>query len=266
MKPLVLFDMDGTLTPARKPIDRSTVVKLRELQQHADIGIVSGSPYIYIEQQMGMAWREINSLIPADLVIMPCNGTQIYQFASVDGKPTFTQTYSSSMIEYVSHNVYRVLLSILTDLQNQVIEDYSSLPLSGNFISFRESMVNWCMIGRDANHNMRNIFTDMDIKFSIRNKLKERLNSELHVAGIDNIITSLGGSTSIDIYPKGWDKTYCLRHVDDDRLIYFIGDKCHGDGNDRALFEHTKTKAYETSGPSKTLLIIDDILSDICNG
>jgi len=266
LRPLVLFDMDGTLTPARKAIDWKTVVKLRELQKHADIGIVSGSPYNYIEQQMGLAWREINSLMPADLLIMPCNGTQIYQFLSIDAKPTFTQTYSTNMIEYVSHSIYRILLSILTDLQNQVIEDYPSLPLSGNFISFRESMINWCTIGRDANHNMRNIFIDMDNRFSIRNKLKKQLNNELHVAGIHNIVTSLGGSTSIDIYPKGWDKTYCLKHIDNDRLIYFIGDKCHGDGNDRSLFEHSKTKAYETSGPSKTLLIIDDILLDICNG
>ena len=55
MKNVVLFDMDGTLTLPRKQIAWTTVVALRGMQEYADIGIVSGSPYEYIKQQMSMA-------------------------------------------------------------------------------------------------------------------------------------------------------------------------------------------------------------------
>lgn len=266
LKPIILFDMDGTLTPARENIAWSTVVKLKDLQKYADIGIVSGSPYSYIEQQMGLAWREINSLKPTDLLIMPCNGTQVYKFITSGAKPSFIQTHTSNMIDFLGKDVYRILISILTDLQNQVIEDYINMPLSGNFISFRGSMINWCMIGRDADHTMRTMFTELDIHTSVRTKLKQQLDSELSIAGIDNMTTTLGGSTSIDIYPSGWDKTYCLKHIDENRTVYFVGDKCQDGGNDRTLFEHKKTNAYETSGPQETLNIIDNIIAEIVNG
>lgn len=38
---------------------------------------------------------------------------------------------------------------------------------------------------------------------------------------------SAGGQISIDIFPKGWDKRYCLGHVEKDGYdtIYFFGDK-----------------------------------------
>lgn len=36
-----------------------------------------------------------------------------------------------------------------------------------------------------------------------------------------------GGQISIDVFPDGWDKRYCLRHVENDgyKTIYFFGDK-----------------------------------------
>jgi hypothetical protein len=39
---------------------------------------------------------------------------------------------------------------------------------------------------------------------------------------------SIGGQISFDVFPKGWDKTYCLRFVEgmfDE--IHFFGDKTH---------------------------------------
>jgi hypothetical protein len=36
-----------------------------------------------------------------------------------------------------------------------------------------------------------------------------------------------GGQISFDCFPTGWDKTYCLRHVENDGYtkIHFFGDK-----------------------------------------
>ena len=40
---------------------------------------------------------------------------------------------------------------------------------------------------------------------------------------------SIGGQLSFDVFPNGWDKTYCLRHVEDEHFeeIHFFGDKTH---------------------------------------
>ena len=52
MKKIVLFDMDGTLTPARQSMNKDVVDKLQELQEAGfEIGIVTGSDMDYVEQQ-----------------------------------------------------------------------------------------------------------------------------------------------------------------------------------------------------------------------
>ena len=44
-----------------------------------------------------------------------------------------------------------------------------------------------------------------------------------------NLTYSIGGQISFDVFPTGWDKTYCLRHVEDESFeeIYFFGDKTY---------------------------------------
>jgi len=214
---------------------------------------------------MGDAWGEFNSLDPQRLLIMPCNGTKLYEFAKEKVKrPQFVKTYETNMIQHIGSDSYRILVSILTDLQNYVIETQKKIPLSGNFISFRGSMVNWCMIGRDANHEMRAQFKELDT--SLRLSLKRKLDRQIQAANIGDIHTALGGSTSIDIYPRGWDKTYCLHHIPQNKKVYFVGDKCQPGGNDHELFIDEKTLSYETTGPEMTLNIIDDIKRDILDG
>ena len=262
MKDIVLFDMDGTLTPPRKKIESKIIESLGSLQKTADIGIVSGSPYDYICQQMGIAWEVSDGLDPSSLLIMPCNGTQLYSYSK--DTQSFTKRKSTNMIEFLGREKYRIMISILTDLQNQVVESYSNMPVSGNFISFRGSMVNWCMIGRDADTSMRKEFVDIDK--GMRKRLQAQLVEELKTADILNVSSALGGSTSLDIYPTGWDKTYCLTHVKNPGTVYFVGDKCRPDGNDFELFESPLTVSYETDGPSTTLHIIEEIKRRIENG
>lgn len=40
---------------------------------------------------------------------------------------------------------------------------------------------------------------------------------------------AIGGQISFDVFPNGWDKTYCLRHVEDEgfEAIHFFGDKTY---------------------------------------
>jgi phosphomannomutase len=43
-----------------------------------------------------------------------------------------------------------------------------------------------------------------------------------------NLTFSIGGQISFDVFPKGWDKTYCLQFVEKDfPEIHFFGDKTH---------------------------------------
>ena len=77
---------------------------------------------------------------------------------------------------------------------------------------------------------------------------------------------SLGGNTSIDIYPHGWDKTYALKHFPDHDAI-FIGDRCTDPkGNDKSIYDKLKSvsedSAYETTSTGQTIEIINNIIEN----
>ncbi|KGG51644.1 hypothetical protein DI09_2p210 [Mitosporidium daphniae] len=62
------------------------------------------------------------------------------------------------------------------------------------------------------------------LKTSIRKALIEKLEATFPQY---NLKYSIGGQISIDIFPKGWDKTFCLKHLEKEgfKEIHFFGDK-----------------------------------------
>ena len=66
--------------------------------------------------------------------------------------------------------------------------------------------------------------------FPQEHKVREKFVSILREKFADyGLHISIGGQISFDVFPKGWDKTYCLRHVENDgyKVIHFFGDKCY---------------------------------------
>jgi phosphomannomutase len=71
-------------------------------------------------------------------------------------------------------------------------------------------------------------------------------------------IFSVGGQISIDIFPKHWNKTYCLQFIENMyESIYFFGDKVEIGGNDYEIYHHPSTISYQVFSPTDTI----DILS-----
>jgi hypothetical protein len=82
----------------------------------------------------------------------------------------------------------------------------------------------------------------------------------------NKVVVKLGGETSFDIYPEGWDKTYALKHFSD-YTCWFVGDRCSEDGNDKEIYDELlkDRRAFATTGTSKTALIINKIIEEIKN-
>jgi phosphomannomutase len=243
MRDVVLFDMDGTVTPVRQTIEQDMVLALDELGRFADVGIVSGSNYDYMSTQLdGLT----------GVTLLPCNGTKVY---TCDGI-TYSKEYDVDMKQEITPRVYRLLIRTLLQLQSELLDSLPELPLTGHFISDRGSLVNWCPIGREANPEQRKAFVELDREHAIRPRMRARLLEGL--AGmyqIRSLVVALGGDTSFDIYPTGWDKTYSLRHFEG-RKVWFMGDKCGEGGNDKALFDYVQEKwesGFWVSGPEETL-------------
>lgn len=66
---------------------------------------------------------------------------------------------------------------------------------------------------------------------------------------------SIGGQISFDVFPEGWDKTYCLRFVGEDEFdeVHFFGDKTFEGGNDFEIFTHPRVIGHTVAGPDDTM-------------
>lgn len=72
---------------------------------------------------------------------------------------------------------------------------------------------------------------------------------------------SIGGQISFDVFPKGWDKTYCLQHIEAEtkmpggveyKTLHFFGDKTYKGGNDYEIFEDPRTVGHTVKNPEET--------------
>ena len=255
---LVMFDVDGTLTEPREPIRGPMIATLRELCLHCEVGLVTGSGLEYLKEQLWPAFNDY--IIRQNCHLLPCNGTE-YLVPGNEVALTFETVSSNSMIKEVGTQSFNKLMQSLCVLHAQLIQEYS-IPLAGHFIQNRQSTINWCPIGRNADREQRAKFVELDNKIGLRRQYLSLLNQVIRENKLQ-ITAKLGGDTSFDIYPVGWDKTYALQHFDPEQWdFWFIGDRCYPAGNDYELFELLKDKerAFETSGPEETIEIINNYI------
>tara|TARA_B100000700_G_scaffold24677_1_gene23869 strand:+ start:633 stop:1439 length:807 start_codon:yes stop_codon:yes gene_type:complete len=260
---LVLFDVDGTLTEARKPIQKAMLKALRELSRHAEIGFLTGSGLEYIKEQLWPALAD--PIIRQNCHLLPCNGTE-YVIPYGEEEIIFNPMSKEYMVDSIGKEDFQKLMNILCKLQAQVVEENNDLPLTGNFVQNRGSMINWCPIGRNAQQEEREVFKALDNLYGIRKTYLDKLINYISAAKME-VTVKLGGNTSFDIFPHGWDKTYALNHFDGPNWIFwFVGDRCSPTGNDYEIFSELKDtgRAYEVGSPEETVDIIDfHILRDL---
>ena len=76
-----------------------------------------------------------------------------------------------------------------------------------------------------------------------------------------NLTFSIGGQISFDDFPTGWDKTYCLLHVEKEgfKEIHFFGDKTFKGGNDYEIFTHPSVTGHSVESPQDTARILNEL-------
>ena len=253
---LVLFDVDGTLTEARQSINLRMIKALRELARYSEIGFVSGSDLDYIKEQL---WPALNDpIIKQNCHVLPCNGTK-YLIPIGDEELLFSKIYEMSMEEEIGTPTFNKIMEIICISHGELVGQGYDIPLTGHFVHNRGSMINWSPIGRGAGTIERQLFQAADKLYNIRKKYLDKLRNRFQEEKIE-VTIKLGGNTSFDIYPTGWDKTFVFNHFNKtDWDFWFVGDQCSRDGNDYEIFERLKphSRAFEVGGPDETIEIID---------
>lgn len=231
---IALFDVDGTLTIPRGEITSSMMDFMLKLKQKITIGIVGGSDLPKQEEQLGQGI----------IHLFPYNFSQNGLVAYKDGEILQVQTLANFLGE---DNVKRIVNWTLLYLAKV------DIPIKrGTFIEFRSGMMNISPIGRNCSREERNDFEAYDAIHHIRSKMVQAMREEF--ADL-NLTYSIGGQISFDVFPQGWDKTYCLNflNAEDFDEIHFFGDKTFEGGNDYEIFTHARTIGHTVTSPEDTM-------------
>ena len=75
----------------------------------------------------------------------------------------------------------------------------------------------------------------------------------------------VGGQISIDAYPVGWDKRFCLQYLEPEgySAIHFVGDKILPGGNDHKIYEDPRTIGHQVSCPNDTIELLKTMFSNL---
>src|SRR5690606_25146130 len=224
MKTLV-FDLDGTLTESKQPIDPEMAALIGKLLETNNVAIISGASWEQIETQV-LNRLTIKPELLSSLYIIPTSGSAMYQ---VWGKYGWVSVYQHKLNK-------GSVVEITKAFEKSIVETAWKQPekLWGKQIENRESQITFSALGQKAPIEKKEVF---DPDGSKRKVLLEFLQKK-----IPNYDIRLGGSTSIDISLRGINKKYGIEelikrlHISKDNITY-IGNAIYKDGNDYAAIE-----------------------------
>jgi len=244
MDRIFIFDIDGTLTPSRLRMTEEFAKFFDKWSEKNKYYLVTGSDLDKTKEQLPIAY------IDRAEAIFTCCGNQMWR----DDESIYDNKFK------VPRKLNKLLGTIMSN---------SQYPYRyGNHIEDRGSMVNFSIVGRDCTQEQREEYFEWDKQSLereiIANAIKEKFPE------LDAVI---GGQISIDIYPKGNDKSQVLNVIEQERLVspneyIFIGDGIENGGNDYPLAKLLKHKdrpygyAYETEGPEHTRRILESTHND----
>ncbi|KAI0272459.1 eukaryotic phosphomannomutase [Gloeopeniophorella convolvens] len=243
IKKLLLFDVDETLTLARQKVSAEMAALLKELRKKVAIGFVGGSDFVKISEQLSVSG---NSVVEDYDFAFAENGLTAYRL----GKPLESQSF----IKFVGEERYKKLVNFILHYLADI-----EIPIKrGTFVEFRNGMINVSPIGRNATIQERYDFLAYDKIHGVRAAFVKVLQDKFADYGLT---FSIGGQISFDIFPNGWDKTYALRHVENEGFeeIHFFGDKTFKGGNDYEIFADPRTVGHSVEGPADTARVLREL-------
>jgi phosphomannomutase len=201
-----IFDVDGTLTPSRGKMDYNFKAFFNTFCLVNDVYLVTGSDKPKTVEQISEGTYNLCKRV------YQCSGSDVWDAETNILKSGWT----------------------LPDLARTFLIscEYES-PFSlrtGNHIEQRTGMVNFSVVGRNANVEQRAKYVEYDTVKNERTTIASAFNTMF-----PDLQATVGGDTGIDIAPRGADKSQILRDFKEDDTIHFYGDAMFEGGNDKPL-------------------------------
>lgn len=201
---IFLFDVDGTLTDARKPIDPDFKEFMFEFMNQHHCVIVTGSDRPKTVEQIGL---ELTNTFHK---VYHCSGNHVFVGNQEHQKNTWTLTEEQ----------YKFL--------EQELDRFNYPEMTGNHIEQRTGTANFSICGRNADWEQRARYAEWEKHKKAREQVALAFNEKF-----DDVVAQVAGETSVDIFPVGCDKGQVLNDYKDSQTIFF-GDNCFPGGNDHS--------------------------------
>jgi len=245
-KRAIIFDLDGTLTESKTPLDEEMAGLLCRLLEAYTVAVIGGGSYTQFQKQF-LSFLSCDPSGYERLLILPLSGSSMYRYR--DG--AWREEYAES---FTVEEAKRVM-----DAFDGALRDAGYVPPSrvyGALLENRGSQVTFSAVGQEAPLEAKRAWNEAgDIRPQIIRALRTRL-PECEVRA--------GGFTSIDVTKQGIDKAYGIAEVSratgiPEGSIVYVGDALYPGGNDEAALR-TGVETVAVAGPGETKRFISTLL------
>ena len=240
-KQLMIFDLDGTLTKSKSPIDEEMADLIVKLLENKKVAIISGGGYPQFETQFlhklpGTTERYSN------LYLLPTSGTRLYAW-----RGSWVEQYAEHLSTQEKDKVMSALNTALRSTGYEKPE-----KIYGQIIEDRGSQITFSALGQNAPVELKYAWDPTRAK---RDKIADIIRQK-----IPEFDVRVGGSTSVDITRRGVNKGYGIRRLEEYLKIslesmVFVGDALFQGGNDYPA-KATGIDCFAVTGPDDTKKLI----------
>jgi len=234
---IYLFDVDGTLTEPLEPITEkfadTFLSWMRE--KNKKVYIVTGSNIEKTKRQVFPSFLDqCEGIFTCSGNVFYSNGNCIYK-----NRLSLPDMFVEDLEIYLAHSPWKTK--------------------TGCHIELRDGMVNFSTLGRNASPNLRDAYYKWD------RTAKEREDMVEYITNLyPQFEVSIGGTISVDIYPRGKNKGQVVDQLQQihgtDVSMIFVGDRNVPGGNDWPLAQRLEKMAdnhwFQVGGYEETLALI----------
>lgn len=227
---IYVFDVDGTLTPSRGVIDLEFKKWFIEFCKNNRVCTVTGSDYAKTLEQLT---SEVLDHVEHSF---NCSGNAIY-----------------CQHECIYTSEWKCPDDLWLFLENELYKSSYDRKYGKHFEE-RTGMLNFSIVGRNAQGQERTDYYNWDVSSGERIRLARTINERW-----SDIQAVVGGETGIDIFKSGKDKSQVLDYLKSGELIFF-GDRMDPDGNDyplsKAIIDAGRGRCYNVKDWTDTWTIL----------
>ncbi len=249
---VLLFDIDGTLTPPRERLPRDMAEALKRLT--TPFHVAAGSHLeLVLPQFLEPLWQYG---FRKDFDAFLSNGATHFHCPFAKGF-CIQKVSEFDFRHHLGNENYAALLRVLKGVSAlEGLHLPSSLEVMGEQIIDRGSMLNFSPIGRPRGEPTKEVFrnrcafTEFDRSTGYRAKVLAFLDRQLaDLKREKQLLIMLGGETSFDLVIQGKDKTNAVQSLlrMQARRVIFVGDALFEGGNDSVISNFIRN--WKKKGP-----------------